>query len=365
MRLQLISVALAWAQLAHAEPDRERRAAGSLHLYADDDGMTVVSPAATAQAPVAPTVLVDTAVAVDVVTGASVDVITSASPGTIHERRVEGTLGVAVDPTRTTTLGARAIASHEHDYDAVHLTLSGRLELAKRNTILELAADGGWEQASSVVDPSFEAERRTQRAIATLSQVLGVRTYVDLIVDVSRARGYHASPYRTVPIIDPASPALVRVPEVTPALRRAGAAALRVRHAIGEHSAVHATYRAYADDWAVHSHTLGVAALTEAADRRWRAGAALRGYAQTAADFARTRYLLTDGMVPALRTRDRALAAMQSLGATLTADVALTAADDDGPRLLVELGAIRYRFDTAAQHERSALITSVGVTAPF
>jgi len=366
MRLQLIAAAaVACASTARADPDRARRASGSLHLYADDDGMTVVSPAAAAQAPVATAVLVDAAVDVDVVSGASVDVITSASPGTIHERRVEAALGASVATTRTITLGARAIASHEHDYDALHVAVSGRTELAKRNTVLELAADGGWEQASSVSDPSFHADRRTQRVIATISQVLGIRAYADLIVDVARARGYHASPYRSVILTDPASPEVLRVPEVTPELRRAGAAALRLRHAIGDRAALHATYRLYADDWHIVSHTLGLAALTEADDHRWRAGLALRGYTQTAADFERARYVVIDGMVPALRTRDRSLSAMGSVGATLTADVALSANGDDGVRLIAELGAIRFWFDTIAQRERTAATTSVGITAPF
>lgn len=352
MRLQLIALACALggaARLAHADGEVD----GTVRVYADDDHVTVVSPAASARFDATSRVQLETAVAVDAVTGASVDVITSASPATVHERRIEGTLDATAQVTRTGTGGARVIASHENDYDAVHAAVHGSIELAKRNTTLAGTYDEGFEAATSVIDPAFHARRRTHRAVATLTQVVDRRTYVDLVVDLSLARGYHASPYRSVVIEDPASSAIMRVAEVTPRVREAAAASVRIRRAVGERWAVHASYRFYADDWALHSHTATIDALTE---RRGgtRFAAGVRGYVQDAAAFYRERYT---GAVPALRTRDRTLGAMATAGVHATVDRPL-----GDTRIVGDLGLLRmWFFDFAPQRERTAVTVTLGV----
>jgi hypothetical protein len=352
VRLQLIA-AICAARLAHADGD----ATGTLRVYADDDHVTVVSPSARAQLDAGARLHLDTGVAVDAVTGASVDVITSASPATIHERRIEGTVDATAQVTRTATAGARVIASHENDYDALHAAVHGAVELAKRNTTLAATFDEGFERATSVIDSTFHGARRTHRGVVTLTQIVDRRTYVDLVLDLSLARGYHASPYRSVIVEDPGSSAIMRVPEVTPRLREAAAMGVRVRRAVGDRSAVHAGYRFYLDDWDLHSHTATLDALTERPGGT-RLGAGLRGYIQDAAAFYRERYT---GAVPALRTHDRTLGAMATAEVHATLDVPV-----GETRIVASVGMLRmWFFDFAPQRERTALTTTLGVERPF
>ncbi len=366
MRLQLIAAALAFAFTPRARADEPARSGtATLRVYADDDHVTVVSPTTTAVVPVTSDVVVDGEVAADAVTAASVDVITAASPGTVHELRIEAAAGVTDAVTHTAAIGARAIVSHEHDYDSVHGSAHGRVELADRNLTLDGVVDLGFEAASSVTDASFHAHRRTQRAIATFTQILDHRTYVDLIIDGERLYGYHASPYRTVPLVDAMEPIVTRVSEATPALRLQLAGALRVRRALTVRSALHAGYRLYFDDWGIVSHT---ATASLVADRhRARAGLGARFYAQSGASFYREAYaLLPDGSVPALRTRDRTLGPMDTLALMLTGDLATTDRGDRGPRVIAELAAMEmWFFEFAPQRQRAAITTTVGVAAPF
>lgn len=356
--LPLVAAALAAAgHLARADDGVD----GSLGVYADDDHVTVVSPRAAGRFHAMPSLEVEAAAAADAVTGASVDVVTSASPATIHERRIEGTLGATAAVLPTAGLGARAVVSHEHDYDAVHASVHGSLELAKRNTLLGATYDEGFEEAGSVVDRAFHASRRTHHAIATLAQVLGTRTVADAIVELARDTGYHASPYRSVIVEDPVTAAITRLAEVTPRVRESAAASLRLRQAIGERSAIHAMYRFYVDDWELHSHTGTVDALHELAGGT-RVGLGVRAYVQDGAFFYRDHY---DGM-PALRTRDRTLGPMRTLTVRGGFDLALSARGDDGPRLVGELAVLRMWFlDFTPQRERTALTTSLGVTTAF
>lgn len=353
----ILLVLVAFARVAGADDGVD----GSLGVYADDDHVTVVSPRAAGRFHAVPAVEIEAAAGADAVTGASVDVVTSASPATIHERRVEGALGATAAVGPMAGVGARAIVSHEHDYDAVHASVHGALELAKRNTLLGATYDEGFEEAGSVVDRAFHASRRTHHAIATFAQVLGRRTIADAIVEVARDTGYHASPYRSVIIQDPMTAAITRLAEVTPRVRESVAASLRIRRAVGERWAVHATYRFYVDDWQLHSHTAALDVLHELAGGT-RIGLGARAYVQDAAFFYRDHY---EGM-PVLRTRDRTLGPMRTATLRAGVDLPLSARGDDGPRLVGEVAVLRMWFlDFTPQRERTALTTSLGVTTAF
>lgn len=352
MRLQLIA-AVCVARLASADDN----ATATLRVYADDDHMTVVSPSANVTFDAGPRLQLSTGIAADVVTGASVDVVTSASPATIHERRVEATVDATAAVTQIASAGARVIASHENDYDSLHAAVHGAIELAKRNTTLAGTYDEGFETATSVVDPGFREHRRTHRAVGTLTQILDRRTYLDLVLDLSLAHGYQGSPYRSVVIEDPGSSAITRVPEVTPRTREAATASARIRRAVGDRWAIHASYRYYLDDWQLHSHTASVDVLTERPGGT-RLAAGLRTYVQDAAFFYRESYT---GAVPALRTRDRTLGAMASAAIHATVDRPLGEV-----RLVADLGVMRmWFFDFAPQRERTAVTLTIGGTWPF
>lgn len=355
MRLQLI-VAVCLGCVARVG-SADGNATAMLRVYADDDHVTVVSPSASASFDAGPRLQLVTAVAADAVTGASVDVVTSASPATIHERRVEGTMDATAEVTRIASAGARVIVSHENDYDSLHAAVHGAIELAKRNTTLAGTYDEGFEAAGSVVDPGFHDHRRTHRAVGTLTQILDRQTYLDLVLDLSLTHGYQASPYRSVILEDPASSAILRVSEVTPRTREAAAASARIRRAIGDRWAIHASYRFYLDDWELRSHTASVDVLTERPGGT-RLAAGLRAYVQDAAFFYRESY---PDAGPALRTHDRTLGAMASAAIHATVDRPLGEV-----RLVADLGVMRmWFFDFAPQRERTAVTLSLGSSWPF
>jgi hypothetical protein len=360
MRLQLITVigVLLATGTAHAQSvaDAERAWNSGLRVYADDDHVTVISPSAGAIVPIGDSLVTDLALTVDVVSAASVDVLTQASPDDIDEKRVEVDTGVAYAVSSTLGVRGRAIISHESDYDALRLTGGGRIELAERNTTLDLAYTLALDSIGSAVDDSFDESRTGHQVTASFTQILDARTYVDVVVDAQRFDGYHANPYREVPIVDPSTTALMSVPETTPELRTSVAGLLRVRRAFETPRRWFASayYRAYADDWDIVSHTGYVHAIIPVASDRVQLGLQGRYYWQGAADFYQASYV---GDVPDYRTRDRTLGGMSTVHGAVTVGVGW---------FVGSLGAARFSFrDYPAQSGRNAVIISTGAVVPF
>jgi Protein of unknown function (DUF3570) len=337
-------------------------ASASLSIYADDDSMTVISPAVGASIP-AGRITADVGVAADTVTGASVDVVTSASPSPIHEQREQLSLGATALLPHHVRAIVRAIGSTEHDYDVIHGWALAQAELTDRDLVVEVGYDHGRAWVGKVGDPTFAADRTDDRVVVRASQVLDRRTYLDVLVDLSRIAGYQASPYRLVAIAAPASTGVMLVGEATPRLRHAVAAAVRLRRAVGERWFVHAGYRAAIDDWGVVSHTGRLLAIAQLDGGAWRLGAEARGYLQGGADFYQVRYVSDDGVAPGLRTRDRTLGPMRSAAAELTGDRAVGRA---GLRVQLAVGASHFWWlEDLYQRGRTALTTTVAVTGAW
>src|SRR5690606_36773215 len=110
--------------------------------------------------------------------GASVDVISEASPQAIDEVRVELGLGATFRPGRATSLRARVRGSNENDYRSIGVELGGALELARRNTILDLGYAAYSDRVGTVLDPDFAAGKHLHRAAFTITQIVDRRTYV-------------------------------------------------------------------------------------------------------------------------------------------------------------------------------------------
>lgn len=317
MRLQL-TLLLGLTRSLHAAPDSEPGASGGVHVYADDDHVTVVSPSASIRADVAPRISLAVDATVDVVSAASVDVVTSASPSTVHEQRLE--LGLAstyrYQGASWFTLGVRG--SHEHDYDALRLRASAIFELAQRNTTLQLDYVVGYDDATSMMDPTFHRDRSSHEVMVGVSQLVNRRGVVDVVADLTRADGYHGSPYRQVLIDMPGSPLPMRLDEVTPAVRASVAVAMRMRYAVTDRWSASAAYRFYADTWSVVSHTATAELHRSIGD--WLVGGTLRGYDQGDASFYAARY----AGQPRYRTRDRTLGAMRSIYGAVTLDAPIS-----------------------------------------
>ena len=376
MRLQLVCevvsaalVLLVFARQSAAD-DADSNTETRLRIYADSDHVTVVSPSVSSRFGLGDSLDVDVATSIDAVTAASVDVITSASPSTVHELRVEGSSTAIWSLSSTMRVRAGGVISHESDYDAYRPSVGGQIEVAERNATIDVSYTAAFDEVGHAVDSTFERSRRGHIAAASVTQILDARTYLDVLVDVRHMRGYHASPYRQVPIRDAATPALEVVDERTPSLRRSGAAQVRLRRALGGRDDwfVHGSYRLYGDSWRVMSHTLNAQVLHAIGDDRFLLGLHLRGYHQGAAEFYRAYYEgLGDGGVPEFRTRDRTLGGMQSLHASLTCDAALSKKRVANPwRLRGMLAATEFLFtDYPAQRERRALTVGITLHAPI
>lgn len=345
MRLQLILLA-GLSRAVHAQPAPEPAATGGVHVYADDDHVTVVSPSASVHGDLTSRLSIAVDSTVDVISAASVDVVTAASPKRVHEQRVELGAAATARQGRATwwTLGLRG--SHEHDYDAWRVTAGVRTERAQRNSTLQIDYTLGRDEAGSAIDPQFEQARTSNEIVVTASQLASRRAVVDLVVDLTRARGYHASPYRSVLLDMPGSPLALRVDEVTPRLRSSAALAARLRYAFGSRWAASTMARVCDDTWDVASLTLTAEVYRRAGD--WLIGGTVRGYTQSAATFYASRY---EGE-PRYRTRDRTLGAMQSAYGAVTVD-----APAASWHVLGSVGLLRIWFvDFLPQRDRTAAL---------
>jgi hypothetical protein len=307
-------------------------------------------------------VTADVGATVDVVTAASVDVVTQASPGIVHDVRVEGRVGGKWEFSGRQALSGRAIASRENDYRSLHWMLGWHTELAQRNTTLDVRYTSGIDEVGQSNDKSFSRFKGLQQLTFTVTQILGTHTLADLVLDGQTTFGYHANPYRTVPIIDPASTFVYRVPETTPERRIGGAALMRVRQAFGDNPRwfLHADYRFYGDSWAVTSHTISVQPVFSPLGAL-RIGVLLRAYTQGPASFYQPAYF-DNGGPPALRTRDRTLGGMHSWYGLGTVDVTIV----DDVQILLSAGYAHFYFHNfPLQAERAAMIGSIGASTTF
>jgi hypothetical protein len=322
--------------------------------------VTVVSPSTSATAPIAEDTALTVDATADAISSASVDVLSGASPVAFRELRLELGGRVVHEVARAVAVRGTARTSHEPDYLALRAGAGITAELAARTLTLGLDYLAGRDRAGDVSDETFDRRRVSHGLMVTATQVLDRRTWLDLVVDAQLARGYHASPYRRVPIVDPAWPLPTWVDEQTPSLRRSLAVAARARRAVGAAWFVGASQRLYVDDWSMTSHTTTLE-VRHQLDDVWLLGATARGYLQEAASFHRRVYL---GEVPALRTRDRALGGMRTLFGSLTVDRAV--GDGEALHVVVACGVLAMRFlDSAVQARRLALVTTASVTYAF
>lgn len=370
MRLQLIAaVALACAATtARAQPagDRPRTVSAALQIYADDDRVTVVSPSASAHDDVSDRLAVDVDAAIDAVSAASIDVVTQASPYAFSELRVEGGLAARWSPAPA-QLRASIAASTEHDYDALRLGAGVRRDLREHTTTLDLGYQLSLDQVGRAGDPDFARSRDVHALELTVSQVVDRRTIVELVLAGGADHGYLASPYRFVPIVDPAGARMYSLAEAVPELRLSAAVVVRARRALAPGWFAGASYRFAADTWAIRSHTAELRATRTTADDRLALALTARGYLQGAASFWSRTWIDDGGGAPAWRSLDRTLGGMSTLAGGITADRAFGGAlADDAVHVFASITLARFWWsDFAPQATRTAAIAAIGASAPF
>jgi len=361
----LLAFLLLLSQSAHAQDSGdEPRSEGRVRIYADDDHVTIVSPAVSTRFAASDAIDVALGANVDAVSAASVDVITSASPSPMHETRVQGNATATLGLSSTWRVRGGGILSYEDDYLSIRPSLGTQVEVANRNATIDLAYTAVIDSAKRAHDPMFARKRRGHIVAASVTQILDSSTYLDVLLEGRRLDGYHASPYRRVRIETPQSSELVFVEERTPSIRQSGAAMVRVRRALGASESwfAHGSYRIYRDSWNVLSHTLSARVFRSLGDEQVLLGVHLRGYTQRAANFYHPYYQSTgDTPVPRYRTRDRALSGMDSLHSSVTADTAV------GPTWIrTSMSLTEFRFNNfPAQRRRRALTAELSLRAAW
>lgn len=264
--------------------------------------------------------------------------IASASPETRRQGNFK--LGYELDDAVLDLSGGLSV---EPDYESRFAGLSGRWDLNRKQTVLNLGlnytssdiaaqldSDASTYYDYSAYDRRIDAYKlpsgqtvRTLRggrqdwaARLGLTQVLNKNALVETSFGYSRATGYLANPYKAVEFVfldlnrAPADlsgfssslPALYR-PEVLPALERRPDArnqwvwdARYVQYIEGLDASAHLGYRFYSDDWGIDAHTFD-ADWTQPLGDGWTLTPRVRYYTQSAADFYKP-YFLYNRAVP-------------------------------------------------------------------
>ncbi len=367
MRLQVV-IALAGVSALATSAAADRRAASWVSVYADDDGLTVVSPQLAVRADVGDEVEVDVGYDVDVISAASVDVVSAASPRGYEEERHGLAVGALWRPRPGEVLQLRYMPSWEPDYRSHGVAVGASREWIDRRLTTSLDATVAFDRVGrSGDDPERWRDLRTVAGRASAGWVFDRRTVGQVAYELQWLDGFQASPYRFVSIAWPDAGDVVSVPEAVPDVRARHAVAVGVRRALTRQWFASGTYRAYADSWSVASHT-GDVEVQRAFRGDWLVvGASARAYWQSAADFHRDAYTAATGIVPAYRVVDKMLAPSRSVLVGARVDGRLGHVARLGSvRLTGKLELYDQRFDEFSRLAgRRAIIGSVGLAAEY
>jgi hypothetical protein len=256
--------------------------------------------------------------AVDVVSSASVDVRsspglskvdvitrasgTTTSGGKMFDRRLQATLGAGWRDGGGHGFNLSASYANENDYNSISGNLNGAIDVWHRMTTILGGVTFTHNWIGSVLDSTFARTMYEIGWSAGIAQVLGAKDALRLRYDGAYSNGYQASPYRNVRFGDwtiSAGPNQQYIfantigspdglPEKEPDTRTRHALVLEWLHSLSEKLALHSRAQLGIDDWGVLS---GSAALDlRGAWQWWRLQLGYRFYAQSAADFYRSKY---------------------------------------------------------------------------
>jgi hypothetical protein len=266
---------------------------------------------------------------VDVVTAASPDIVATASPRWTEVRHA-GSVGARYKPG---TIGAGVTASTSYTPDYLSLAAGAQLveDLDDKNLTLTQSYSYGHDTIGrtgtpfSVFSRSLDMHAFSLGASRVVSSTLVVAVSGDLVVE----RGDQSKPYRYIPIFAPevaagvprgatvASVAALRIQarplEQLPLERERGAISGRLAWRIGS-STLRLDERLYTDTWGLEASTTDGRWLFDVS-RRVTVWPHLRAHAQSAVSFWKRAYAARSiDQLPALRTGDRELGALFSLG---------------------------------------------------
>lgn len=231
---------------------------------------------------------------VDLVTGASPLFVSNAtgtpvqtlSGASIRERRDAAEVKIARRMDNW-SLGLSRNVSFEKDYASRAFGIEAKVDLAEKNTTLQMGLGRSSDEIRSVEDPTLNERRRTREFLIGVTQIIDPRSIVQSNLQFTRGKGYFNDPYRfTTTFFSDAAP--IFYTDVRPGERKQTAWLTRYRRSMPDFQGVAAIeYRYYTDDWGVRSHTFD-ASFTRTIAEGWKVTPALRYYTQTQADFYRT-----------------------------------------------------------------------------
>lgn len=338
-----------------------------LQVYADDDALEVVSPQVAARIDVTRLLGMEAGWTADVITAASVDVRTAASPRGYTETRHEGHIGPRWRLWPGTDVHATYVFSTERDYRSHIVFAGGATELWQRRLTLSLVYRALMDRVGRAGEPTFAEPLDGHGGDVGAAVVVDPKTVAGMTYTIQTLNGFQASPYRFVPIVDPAtSEVRASVVEATPTERLRHAITLDMRRALPYQCFARGLYRYYRDTWGIASHT-GEAALDRAfLGDKATLGLRVRGYSQGAADFHEARYD-TYPLIPLYRSADKKLGRNRSVLAGLRSDWSFGRLGPiDDTRIEASFDIYDQWFlDSPAIRRRMAAIVALGGSAQW
>jgi hypothetical protein len=351
---------LALALQATARADDRVSIAG--HYYTDSDELAVWHPQATVRLEASDELTLSAAYDADVVSAATVDVRTSASTRAFVESRHGIGADFTLEASRAVRVGGGVSGSFSPDYDSGSVALRLSVDDDDRIHTLSAAATVSYAVAGRVGDQDASGDLAAAGCSIGWAVVLSPEMVFDLVAAVEMQAGFLESPYRFVDVFARDDPRLrLAMPEAVPDERLRGSARMRLRIALSDDVFVRGAYRFHADDWGVLGHTADVE-LSVVPAELLTVTATLRFLGQRAASFYRGRYE-TLPLVPALRTRDRELAAQRSVGGGLYVELRLPEILGGDPAVFLHGDVTETRlFDTPLLRSRLAGIVGLGLS---
>jgi len=313
--------------------DANVRASTEVAAYQDSVAVTVFTPtvAAAVEHPTAGWAA-NGRYLVDVVTAASSDIVSTASPRW-NEVRHAGNLGFRYKPD-TFGVGLNASTSSTPDYFSASAGAQLLKDLDDKHWSLALGYAYGNDTIGRT-GTSFDTFSRTLAShafVGSVTRPLSPSAQLTISGDFIAERGDQSKPYRYIPMFSAANAALVpagadtatvarlrldaRPLEQLPLTRDRFALTARIawRSDLGT---LRLEERVYRDSWALAASTTDARYLFDLGQRAL-IGPHLRLHAQGAVDFWQRAYTATGaGDLPALRTGDRELGALLTLGTGL------------------------------------------------
>ncbi len=193
--------------------------------------------------------------------------------------------------SRLSTLKLSGGYSGEDDYQSLQAGLEATWASADQMQVLMVGAGYSADtveptEGGSATYPTrtVEADKDTITAFASLEQVLGPRTRLQLAVSGLWQDGFLSDPYKLAYVAATTS----TVADSRPDERMGGAVSLMLRHNLGftgllQGLVAQADYRYYQDDWEIEAHSLTLGLLRSQGNWQWAAN--LRWYSQSQAGF--------------------------------------------------------------------------------